>query len=453
MPRWPPSARSCRGPCSPPSARSSRRTPRRALRGSPPVPTRQGRRGRCSWRLRGGPATAPAATSTRRRTRSQRRPAFSAPTVPPRCGASRGRSSPTTTQPPTSTTSSPWRTGTASPTEVEAAMTTTSPTGGGQMSGGARDRNTRGTPRRDGRGDPAGPGRAPASGGALRHAPRRLRSEQRGPRGAQRLHRHRGPARGTCLRGGGAPAGWLGLAGLPRPVLGLGPHLPPHRLLRHLGRGARALRLRPLREPLRRRRGGGTPVRLRPPPRLPGHAPGPFPPGLRRVPHVCALDGALTAPWLRSRPMGGDELTTSQVLVHPPNCVVLILDADPDAAECVVVGTDDAPTTLRLTDRAAETMPDGWVVVFEDTLATPSRRLVVTSVLRETYAELADGTGQSRVRILADHPTVPEILVVEVGAAHGRPGGHRPLPPADAAQLHRLLRSLREVHERIDHQP
>ncbi|HYR62890.1 MAG TPA: hypothetical protein VET24_09725 [Actinomycetota bacterium] len=85
-------------------------------------------------------------------------------------------------------------------------------------------------------------------------------------------------------------------------------------------------------------------------------------------------------------------MTTSQVLVHPPNCVVLILDADPDAAECVVVGTDDAPTTLRLTDRAAETMPDGWVVVFEDTLATPSRRLVVTSVLWETYAEPAVGT-------------------------------------------------------------
>jgi len=149
--------------------------------------------------------------------------------------------------------------------------------------------------------------------------------------------------------------------------------------------------------------------------------------------------------------MGGDELTTSQVLVHPPNCVVLILDADPDAAECVVVGTDDAPTTLRLTDRAAETMPDGWVVVFEDTLATPSRRLVVTSVLWETYAEPAVGTRQSRVRILADHPTVPEILVVEVVAGHGRPGGHRPLHPADAAQLR--LRVLRDVHERLDHQP
>jgi hypothetical protein len=143
-------------------------------------------------------------------------------------------------------------------------------------------------------------------------------------------------------------------------------------------------------------------------------------------------------------------MALKRVEVEPPNGVVLL--RDPETYEvppwvrgqlvsaspsCIGIGTlppDDGPTTIQMGDPRDLDTPGSWPVVFEGRMAAPSSRLVLCSVLGDVYAEVNLGDSGAHVRVSANHPLVPDQIVIQlttrkdspVIAESGRPGAPAP---------------------------
>lgn len=114
--------------------------------------------------------------------------------------------------------------------------------------------------------------------------------------------------------------------------------------------------------------------------------------------------------------------------VKPPHSVVLVEDETggtipasmggeivAQTESCIAIGcrsASDGHTEVRL-GRAAEVAP-GWQPAFEGELLTPSKLVIVRSVLGERYLEITTSRGRAFVRIWVNDPSEPDELRIGV---------------------------------------
>ena len=122
----------------------------------------------------------------------------------------------------------------------------------------------------------------------------------------------------------------------------------------------------------------------------------------------------------------GNATTVGRILrVAPPNSLLLIMD--PDAGEppiemgnaalaatesCIAIGTlceIDGETRVHLGMAPTAGSPD-VARAFEGLITTPSRKLVVCTVLNSVLASIEVEGALTRVRVWTDHPTEPSQI-------------------------------------------
>jgi len=112
--------------------------------------------------------------------------------------------------------------------------------------------------------------------------------------------------------------------------------------------------------------------------------------------------------------------------IAPPNSVVLVCDAGggeiptsmqgaliSSTPSCIAIGCraeDDGETDIAL--GAIEEVDPGTPSAFEGTLSTPTRKVVVRSVLGQTVLEAAVPSRNTRVRVWVNDQSEPDRVVV-----------------------------------------
>lgn len=123
-------------------------------------------------------------------------------------------------------------------------------------------------------------------------------------------------------------------------------------------------------------------------------------------------------------------MTTKQVTISPPNSIILVMDHQagvvPDTLgrklvaatpTCVAVGTLaelDGETTVVLTDQPVQDLAKGDVLVFDGTIAVPSKELSVVTALDQKLVSIPIDRDDARLRVWTNDPTEPSHIVVGV---------------------------------------
>lgn len=122
-----------------------------------------------------------------------------------------------------------------------------------------------------------------------------------------------------------------------------------------------------------------------------------------------------------------------EITVAPPNSVLLVVTAaTPDIPEAmegqlvtatstsVAIGTlsaVDGPTTARLTDDEPATDDEALELVFNGTLRNLGGSVRICSVSLNTYLEKKHDSATIALKIWANDPMEPDLIVVQARAA------------------------------------